>query len=261
MRLPSILILAILALGFFESIASPLIAQEEEKEQPRPSLDEYLQTLKDFRPRELDASGMVITATVIPDLYLFGLAKALDTAKKNGWSSSKITEHMNSEHKKLKRDKNRVRVRVEISASGRKDHLFLQKKLKSHVKVKGDGKVVGASDGDPKPRFDKWQIIQGASMKDYTLARFDTIAFEITIQKKSDEMCTLQLVDFLHYVEAPKKSEYETKGINVGARQISLGTIRDMVVDPIAIELAPATWKLPPLPEELEGWKKKLESD
>ena len=217
--------------------------------------------MRSFLPREHSVDGISITSTVVPDVQLYTLALALQEAKKNGWGDEKIEESMRTELKKLKKVKeNRILVRIEISPDTPQDHLFLQKKLKSHLDVDGEGKVSDTTDGEPPPRFDKWQIIQGASMKSFTLARFERLEFEVELRKKTTEVCRLRLVEFLRYHEVPRKSIYETKGINPEARQISLGTIRDLAVDPISIEIAPAVWKPPILPEELEAWQKKLDA-
>jgi len=261
----------ILAFALLLLAAPHLGAQEEPAADPAPAgdpppaapltLERYIESFQDFQQQVHEATGMTITTTIIPDLYLYGLAKCLDEAKRGGLSPEKVGERMRAEHKKLKKLKEqRILIRIEIEPASPMNHLFLQKKTESHVQVDGEGKVWSATEGAPAPRFEKWQIIQGASMKNFNLARFEKLRFDVEIRKKNTEVCRLQLIELLHYHELPRRSEYETKGINVGARQISLHTIRDMALDPISIELAPATWKPPAPPAELEEWRKQLDS-
>jgi len=202
-----------------------------------------------------------VRCSVTPDAYLHDLAVELRKGKRSGFTGKKLEKHLEKAHRRLRRQRQQVRVHFWIEPATVKDHAFLRKKLKSHVDVEGEGRVRTVSEGKPKPRFDPWQIIQGASLKKFTLARFEKLEFDVMIQKKSKELCSVRLVGLMHYFEAQKRSRYETKGINVSARQISLGTIRDMQVDPIAFELAPATWELPPLPNELVPWVKKFLQD
>ena len=203
---------------------------------------------------------MEIQVSVIPNLRLYAFAKDLETAEKNGWSPEKTNAHLKKQSRRHRKLENRMKVLLRLENDGSKDHLFLRKKLKSHIKVSGAGKAREVTEGTPKPRFEKWQIIQGASLKKFTLARFEELQFSTTIEKKSDEVTTLELRDLLHYYEAPRRNEYETVGIHLGARQISLGDMKTMFLDPIRIEFTPATWKEPPLPEKLENALKQLES-
>lgn len=268
MSLRRTLAAAALALGL--AVPALVVAQDPPEEgtgtaaekPPEPlSLAAYLEAMQTFELREFEAANLSIQTSFIPDLHLHALALALDEAKKSGLSPEKTEEKLRAESKKQKKKEQRILVRISIEPARRNSHLFLQKKAEKHVKVDGEGKVADATEGDPAPRFDAWKIIQGASMKNYTLARCERLRFQVEVRKKGNDLCRLQLVDLLCYTETPKKSEYETKGIHIEARQISLGSIRDMSVDPISIELAPAIWKPPAPPAELAEWLVKLESE
>ncbi len=236
---------------------SPLSAQDKAKDAA--DIETYLETLGTFRPKEIEVSGMTITASVIPDLRAYTVAKEIRTALRNGWDQTKIDAHLKKKSREFSKLSRRFRVRISIEPNTPKNHVFLQQKLKGHLDTKGDGKIKEISDGTPAPRYDKWKIIQGPSMRNFTLAKIQTLTFDVTIEQKASELCTLSLEKLMHYVEKPKKSVYETIGINVGARQISLGNIADMAIDPILIELAPATWKAPLVPEVVEKALAKLD--
>lgn len=255
-----VLLFAILALP----LGSPSLSGQETKVRTAAdeieAIDAYFTALESFKPKELEVRGMTVSATVVPDLRAYTIAKELRTAHRNGWDSLKIESHLKKEGRKLSKLKNRFRVRFSIEPEGRKDHVFLQAKLKKHVKVEGDGKIKEVSAGKPAPRYNKWQIIQGASIKRFTLAKIDSLSFDVTVEQKKQEACTVSLVQLMHYFEAPKKSQYQATGINASARQISLGNIADMAVDPIYVELAPATWDAPELPEVVKEALEKLDA-
>ena len=234
--------------------SSPALAQTEpaDKEPPPPSLKEYIQELESFAKKAVEARGMTIQVSVVPNLRLYAIAKDLETAARNGWSDDKTNAHLKKQSRKYDKLDQRMKVFLHLENQGSKDHLFLRKKTKSHVKVRGAARVKEVTEGAPKPRFHKWQIIQGASLKKFTLARFEELKFTVTVEKKSNELTTIELRDLMHYFEAPRRNEYETVGIHLGARQISLGDIKTMFLEPIAIELAPATWEEPRLPEKLK---------
>lgn len=239
------------------ALTSPAEAQDAAKDAA--AIETYFETLATFRPKALEVSGMTVTASVIPDLRTYSVAKELRTALRNGWDQTKIDAHLKKQERKLNKLAKRFRVRISIEPDSAKDHVFLQQKLKKHLDTEGDGKIKEVTDGKPTPRYAKWQIIQGPSMKKFTLAKFQRLTFDVTIEQKSSELCTLSIEKLMHYYDAPKKSVYEAIGINVGARQISLGNIADMAVDPIQIELAPATWKAPKVPEAVKKALAKLD--
>ena len=256
---PTLLISLVIAVGlggFLLALEEPRIQDGEKSD--KPTVTAYIWGLEAFGKQQRETSAMNIEISVIPDLFRYEMAKAISQGQKNGWSDGKLESFLRREEKRARKLSDRMRFLVKLKRPGSKDHLFLSKKLKSHVKVSGGGKLRSTSVGVPKPRFERWQIIQGASIKRFNLSYFKELSFEIEVsRKKSGGAIDLSLVDLMHYFEIQQKSRYVAKGINVGARQVSLGSIQDMFLSPVKFQFTPATWKLPEEPEELKRWVSK----
>jgi len=228
---------------------------KQEEIDKKPTIAEYIWALEAFGKQRRDSTGMKVEISLVPDLYRYEMAKAIDRGQKNGWSGEKLAKYLRKEEKRARKLSDRMKIRVKLERASSKDHLFLSKKLKSHVKIGGGGRLRSTSDGVPKPRFERWQIIQGASMKKFTLFYFKKFSFEVEVSRKKDGgVIEFSLVDLKHYFEIEQKSRYVAKGINAGARQIGLGSIQDMYLLPVNFQFSPATWKLPEEPEELQRW-------
>lgn len=239
----------ILGFIFLATFGSGLGAQELVL--PKPG---YAATLAKFKTVTIEADSLDVKVAIIPDLYLYDLAVGLEELSKSGYSGAKLQSAIKKLHKKAKKNKGQSGLRVRLENMRSDCQFFLQKKIEKHIKTSKGARVSGVRDLKPTPRFLAWTLFAGASTRKRKLADFSTFEFTIEVKrKKPREAFSVEIADLIRFKEPVKKSEYDRRGINKGARQVMVAHFENLNYPKIEAKFYPAKWKLPPVPKDFQA--------
>lgn len=257
--------IGVLLLLVSSSLAWGSPPEDDDAEREPLSAEAYVKALEKFTRETGDAESVSLVIDVVPDVYLLAMAKEYLKLDKSGYDEVEVEKRLTKSHQKLKKDRGKVRLAIDVETGGSKSHYFLQGKLDSHIKVvMGKKKGVKFEGPKPKPVFGKWRINELDTKRKLTkkLARIGDFSCEATTStgRKPDakDPIVVTLTKLRRYIEAEKRSEYERIGINVNAKQIALSRWQETEHPDVTVTILPGKWKMPQPPEKLAAVLAKL---
>lgn len=252
----------ILGMFAFGLAACEFAASQEtgtsEKKSPEAVAEGFVQQLEDFTTEEFSDDGLSVEIKVIPDLYLYRVAQAYHEGLRRGLNEVELEKEVTKIHGKEKKHRFKPLFRVAVAVDGRKKHFWLQKKLKSHIKITaGKKKSLGLTNVQGVPRHVSWKIYELNRKRDYSkkLAYFRKFSFDVSTKgsEKSlgKDLIEFEIVDLLRYNEVEKRSPYERIGINTSVNQLALALWSELEFPTVKLTFYPGKWKLPKTPEQL----------
>lgn len=235
-----------LALTLFVLSASAAGFAQEPK-LPKPGYAKKLASIKVEKP---EAEGADFEIAVIPDLYLYEMAKGFEELAKSGYTGDRLQKELEKLHKDAKKKQGFYGLRVRMERTRSDVQFFLQNKVEKHCDTSKEVKIRDVEDIKPEPQYLTWTLFAGASTRKMKLAAVDELSFLVEIDpKKAGEPFEFEITDLVRFKEPVKKSEYDRRGINKGARQVMVAHFENLAFPKITTKFYPAKWKLPKPPE------------
>ncbi|MCA8961839.1 MAG: hypothetical protein KDC38_15045 [Planctomycetes bacterium] len=227
---------------------------------PKPG---YAKAVASCDPVEFEADGLDVTISVIPDLFIYEMAVGLEEIHKMAYTGDRLESEVKKLYAKAKKQRGNAAFHVKFVDGAHDVYFFLSNKIDKHVKVSGGARKTGkVTEMKPDYRFITWTVMQGAASRKLKMMRYEELEFVFPIKMaKEAEPVEIQFENLVRYHDLPKKSEYEYKGINLDAKQISLGNFKDLEHQPFGKTFYPGKWKLPKAPEGFDELIAHLEAE
>ena len=140
---------------------------------PKSSIESYLDSLLKMQVKSATKNGVKLTVQVIPDAYLYFMAKMYRDYEGLGLSEELLAKKLGSAHTKYKRFRNRLFFKISILGEGGK-YVIFDKSLASHLEVNQKSEKNAFSkrtyhqvNVSPKVDAKEWKLF-GKRISDYT---------------------------------------------------------------------------------------------
>ena len=268
-RFAVVLFLCILTGAFGIGVGFADDDEEEEEAGPAETIEDYIAALEEFEEEKVfEESGLLMTAKVIPDAYLFELARKYRSCKRSGYDGYRTSKEIKKAAKELKKMKGKPRFLFSLEATLPKTHYFFRKPLeKGMIRLdlpKKKTVLVSGLKGDLK--YAEWglDLAKGAYQK-HRLGYFRKFKFVVEpkakVRNKDNKPFVVGLKDIVVYEQPERQHYYDSYGINPSRRDLKVDDFVGLPKVSPSFTFYPAEWTLPKPPEALQAILDEIDSN
>jgi hypothetical protein len=147
------------------SSASPAAGGEDEDWVLPTGCGKYADQLRDANLKSAKVSGLSLEASLIPNAYLFFMARGLDELDKAGYTGGRLVSELKSLHKKYRKYHKKPLILVKAHKDKDRDnmHFFLKVPIRRLLHLEQERQktfTILPLKKSKKPKYEKWQVFE-----------------------------------------------------------------------------------------------------
>jgi len=239
-------------------------SKEPEKQEivwklPPGGFGKYAERLESVAREETGGSGLSIQVQVIPDAFLYQMARDTVELARARYEGKKLEGELKKLYKENRSLKGKTLFLASLSGSGAETHYFFTSNLKSHFDIrKKSKKSFRIESAEPPPVVQIWSVFEYPPNQPrgykprVPLVLFKTIKLTLSVTTRYLELderdpFTLTVMGIIRQT----RSDDGRSSIRTDLRQISCTEWRQLIIPPATVTFYPGRWDIPEPPPEL----------